>query len=209
MSTITQSMVPKGGCASFSCLPGSMEQPDTVSILIYEPNPDVKIADADIILVKGEPVRQEIKRTNHWLNTWGYFPLISIISGTYRMLLGVVNVIVHFIYAIFDPKHNSYHLDQMKLGIIHFLRGSVEILPVVGNGIIFVIDMIRVNKFEKQIYKKLEDSRASYHNTATLFVYGKQIDQMPLNEFEKKNEILNKTKKPTSIDYLNIFQNKV
>ncbi len=146
--------------------------------------------------------------TNCTLNNLGYIPGVSTITGCGRALLGIVHSIVHLATAIFDSKNRAKHLEEAKLGGKNIARGLVEMIPVIGNITMFVVDLKRTNKFEKQAEEVMNKNPNEYNNHITLFIYGNEIAKRPTNDVNKELAELAKTKKPSQSDLINIIQKK-
>nr|MBA2729050.1 hypothetical protein [Parachlamydiaceae bacterium] len=92
--------------------------------------------------------------SNTKLNLLGYIPAVSTISGLARALLGVVHTIVHLACSIFSD-HREHHLQEALLGAKNIVRGLVEAVPIIGNITMFVVDILRVNKYEKMAKEQI------------------------------------------------------
>jgi hypothetical protein len=147
--------------ATGGVLTGSQLRPDTYTISIKES--------------KGFSSSSSIASSNCTLNKLGYTPVVSTITGCGRALLGVIHSIVHLASAIFDAKNRAHHLEETKLGGKNIGRGLVEMLPIIGNITMFVVDLKRMNKFEKQAKEIMAQNPDDYNNHITLFAYGKEI----------------------------------
>ncbi len=73
----------------------------------------------------------------------------------------------------------------------------------------FVVDLKRMNHFEKQAKEIMEKNPSDYYNQTTLFIYGKEIVKRPNTEVNKQLAIIQKIRKPNEMDVVNIIQNKV
>ena len=62
--------------------------------------------------------------------------------------------------AIF-PKNREPHLQEASLGAKNIGRGLVEAIPVIGNITMFVVDLLRMNKFKKIAKEQIDKNKAS------------------------------------------------
>jgi len=122
-----------------------VQRPDTTTLIIL--NSD------------GWSSSTDITSTNCKLNRYGYRPIVSTITGLGRALLGIVHTIVHLVCAIFS-KNREHYLQEASLGAKNIGRGVVEAIPVIGNITMFVIDLLRMNKYEKVAKKHFEMNNA-------------------------------------------------
>jgi hypothetical protein len=95
----------------------------------------------------------------HWSNLCGYIPGIGTLTGFGRAFLGLVHLIVHLIKAFFDQMNRAGHLAEAALGFYSLIRGLIEMIPGVGTLILAPIDIYRVNKAEREYFKKLLGAR--------------------------------------------------
>jgi len=82
-------------------------------------------------------------------------------------------------------------------------------IPVIGNITMYVVDLKRMNHFEKQVREIQEKNPEDYKNQTTLFIYGKEIAKRPTSEVYEKLAIIQTIRKPNEMDVVNIIQNKV
>ncbi len=181
------------GFSATNLLPGSMQRPDTVTFIFSES----KGCSSSTNTGTGS--------TNCKLNTLGYIPVVSTITGLGRALLGIVHTIVHLVCAIF-PKNREHHLQEASLGAKNIGRGLVEAIPVIGNITMVVVDLLRMNKFEKMAKEHIGKNKAAYDNHAAMFIYGQEIAKRPMAEFNVEIEKLNR--KPTLADLEKIIRNQ-
>lgn len=85
-----------------------------------------------------------------FFNEGGCIPVVSTATGAFRMLLGTIHTIVHLVASIFDAKNRHRHLNEAWHGTKHVLRGTAEIIPIIGNIISAVVDIVREKRYEKQ-----------------------------------------------------------
>jgi hypothetical protein len=176
--------------ATGNLLTGSIQRPDTVTCRFSD-----KTARRNI---------SSTYSTNCTLNRLGYKPIVSTITGLGRALLGLVHTIVHLVCAIFS-KNKAHHIQEAKLGAKNIARGLIEAIPIIGNITMFVVDYLRMGKFEKMVAEQVNKNRASYDNQAVLFVYGKEFARRPIAEFNAEYENLSSSKKPTEDDLVQII----
>jgi hypothetical protein len=177
-----------GFSATGNLLPGSMQRPDIVTFMLLKPG------------------STQTGSTNCRLNLLGYIPVVSTITGLGRALLGLVHTIVHLACSIFS-KNRDHHLEEAKLGAKNIGRGLIEAIPVIGNITMFIVDLKRMNKFEKMAKDQIDKNKSAYNNQAVMFIYGQEIAKRPINEFNSEMEKLNK--KPTQADIERIIRNEV
>lgn len=158
-----------GFSATGNLLPGSMQQLDTATFITLEQQPD-----SDSI---------HIWSSTCMLNTLGYIPVVSTITGSGRAVIAVVHTVVHLVCSIFS-KNRNYHLKEAKLGAKHIIRGVIEATPVIGNIIVIMLDRVRINKFEKMAEKQINKNRDAYNNHIIMFIHGKEIAKCSIDEYK-------------------------
>ena len=75
--------------------------------------------------------------------------------------------------VLFLVKTEKNHLEEASLGAKNIGRGLVEAIPVIGNITMFVVDLLRMNKFEKIAKEQIDKNKAAYNNHATMFIGNK------------------------------------
>lgn len=175
-------------------LHGSMQRPDTVTFIFSETK-NIGFAST----------KELVGSTNCKLNQLGYIPVVSIITGLGRLLLAIIHTIVHLVCAIFS-KNREHHLQEASLGAKNIVRGLVEVIPIIGNITMFVVDLLRINKFEKMAKEHIERNKAAYNNQAVMFTYGQEIAKRPIAEFNV--EVAGLNRKPTQADVERIIRNQ-
>lgn len=83
------------------------------------------------------------------LNTLGYIPLVSNVSGAVRLIYGkvqIIGAIAGAIFAIISASNPILSLASYFIisGCLHIVRGCVEQVPVVGNLACFIYDVSRI-----------------------------------------------------------------
>ncbi len=186
-----------GFSATGNLLSGSVQQPDTVMFITskVDRSPDSLVAWS---------TSRSIESTNAKINLLGYIPVVSTITGLGRALLGVIHTIEHLAGAIFSD-HREHHLQETLLGAKNIVRGLVEAVPVIGNITMFVVDILRVNKYEKMAKEKIEKNKAAYNNHISMFIYGQEIAKRPIAEVMAEMEKLNR--KPSLVDLEKVIRN--
>lgn len=178
--------------ATGNLLPGSVERPDTLTFMFLRQD--------------GWSSEFNMGSTSCRLNTLGYIPVVSTISGLGRTLLGLVHTIVHLACSIFS-KNRDFHLEEAKLGAKNIGRGLVEAIPVIGNITMLIVDRVRMTKFEKMAADHIDKNKAAYNNHAVMFIYGQEIAKRPIAEFD--SEMNNLNREPTLADLVKIVRNEV
>jgi len=134
-------------------------------------------------------------------------PVVGTFTGAARALMGLIHSIVHLVRSIFDCGHFSFHMEQVKFGGFHTMKGLAEMVPLLGTAVGLVDSLWfdpnapltqKLSKDWKE--DKLEDK---YKNAVTLFANGKEVRSLAKEEFEKRAE---KFSKPTVSDLLEIFE---
>lgn len=92
----------------------------------------------------------------HWSNVCGVIPGVSTVTGIGRAILGLVHAIIHLVKAIFDKLNRKEHLIEAALGFYNLGRGVVEAFPLLGNIIVGIFDIYRLNKQQNAYDAKLE-----------------------------------------------------
>lgn len=93
----------------------------------------------------------------NWLNKCGMIPGVSTVTGLGRSFLGLLHTIVHLAKAIFDTKNRREHLSEAALGFYNLGRGIVEAIPVLGNSLVIIFDLCRLEKQEKAYAARMRD----------------------------------------------------
>jgi hypothetical protein len=83
------------------------------------------------------------------LNTFGYIPIISNLSGAVRLLYGkvqIIGAIAGTIFAIISVSNPVLSLASYFFvsGCMHIIRGCVEQIPIIGNWACFIYDVSRI-----------------------------------------------------------------
>jgi hypothetical protein len=178
--------------ATGNLLPGSLERPDTVTYRTCK--------------LLGRGTSTSITTAIHKLNLYGYIPVVSTFTGLGRALLGVVHTIVHLAASIFS-KHKNHHFQEAWLGAKNIGRGVVEAIPIIGNITMLIVDLLRVEKFEKMVMAKINLCPSNYNNCIAVFNDGQEIARSSPNEvcdeieglaWENKKVDLNKIISPST-----------
>lgn len=159
--------------ATGSFLSGSVLRPDLTTV-VFKENRSMRSAESSNHI--------ELSTKNSAWNRLGYLPLISTVSATGRILLGLVHTIVHLVCAIFT-KNRQNHLQEVILGGKNIGRGLVEVLPLIGNIGLFFMDLYRKSKFEKMA-KDYVQSHPKYNDCCFLFFNGKKTAKTTIKNFE-------------------------
>jgi len=175
-----------GFSATGNLLPGSVERPDTMTFLF----------------VKESGSSWTMGSTNCKLNTYGYIPGVSTITGIGRALLGIVHAIIHLACSIFS-QNRSHHLAEAFLGAKNIGRGLIEAIPIIGNITMFFVDIKRMNRFETMALDHVKN-KAEYKNQSILFVYGQEIAKQPTDKVTEKMNSFGR--KPTNVDLERIIR---
>lgn len=80
----------------------------------------------------------------HLLNKLGYIPVISTVTGLYRMLVGLALLVKSVACAIFDSKNAIQHRTEMAIAYLNIVRGFFELIPVIGNLFVLNLDLSRM-----------------------------------------------------------------
>ena len=179
--------------ATGNLLPGSILRPDIVT-LSFTP---FKFGGTTSKLCK--------------LNKLGYIPVVSTVTGLGRALLGLVHTIVHLACLIFSclpnfSKNRDHHLEEVILGAKNVGRGFIESIPVFGNITMLIVDLLRMNKFDKMAKDQFDKNNSAYTGQVTLFIYGQEIAKRPISEFY--SELSKLPSKPTLEDIIKIYRNR-
>lgn len=67
---------------------------------------------------------------NSFLNKCAKVPIIGIVAGVLRIVLGIIHTLGHLFAALFTQKRG--HLYHAAKGLCEILRGSIEALPIMG-----------------------------------------------------------------------------
>ena len=138
--------------ATFNILPGSKIHP-SIATVITDQNYDTQVSR---------------------LNTLGYIPLVSTITGCCRALLGIIHAIVHLVVAIFS-KDTAYHLGQAALGGRNIARGLIEMVPIIGNVALLGRDLVVAWKSTCEARKYAESHRDEVTGRSVLFVDNENV----------------------------------
>lgn len=72
------------------------------------------------------------------LNYPGYVPGLSSVTGVFRMVLGVIEMVVGAIFAALFCQ--SDEVGRIINGALNVFRGAVETVPILGNVILITYD---------------------------------------------------------------------
>ena len=141
-------------------LPGSIERPDIITFTMLKelgPNAPRPVWGDNNKMTNLD----DLYPCDAWshtckLNKLGYIPGVSTITGLGRSLLGIVHTIVHLAASVFSEKKGE-HLQEAGLGLKNIARGCVEVVPVAGNLIMYVIDSLRIIKAEENAIIKTQE----------------------------------------------------
>jgi len=92
----------------------------------------------------------------NWLNICGIIPGVSTVTGIGRAFLGLVHTIVHLAKAVFDKQNRNEHLNEAALGFYNLARGITEAIPVLGNLVVGIFDIYRLNKQQNAYDAKMK-----------------------------------------------------
>lgn len=154
-------------------LSGSMERPDILTLRLNTTTSFSK----STTLKRGQGSR---------FTRLSWIPLVSTVLGPCQALLGLVHTIGHF--AIFIFTKNQSDLEEVKLGAKNIVRGSIATLPIIGNIILFVFDIIRTIQVDYSIKRQIAKDPSKYDNCATLFFDGREVAKQPIGDFENKRK---------------------
>lgn len=102
-------------------------------------------------------VRGDIKSTKSercYFNIFGYIPVISTVSGVYRISLAIIHTIVHLACIIFKNQTNH---NEVQLGVQNIIRAMIEILPIL-NMTLIALDFFRIKNFEAMANKTVSET---------------------------------------------------
>ena len=116
----------------------------------------------------------------------GYFPIVSIGSGGYRTYVALAHSIHHLIGLIRESSHRKEHALEIWFGAKHVVLGLVEMVPIVGNVIIFILDAYRINTYVKMAQKYMEEN--SDTDQAIAFACGKRTYQKDMHHTMHKTK---------------------
>jgi hypothetical protein len=93
-------------------------------------------------------INQNLNNMDRTLNQAGVIPIVSTVTGAFRVAAGIVETVVGIAMGIFgvlgaifkDDGLLKQSSDHALNGLMNVLRGSVEIVPVVGNCIMFLVN---------------------------------------------------------------------
>jgi len=93
------------------------------------------------------------------LDTFSYFPVISTISGSVRMVTGVAEMLRALGRYVTGKREEL----GFKAGVKDFGRGIVEMVPVIGNIALGVFDCMPdiYNHFSKSEVEEVEEDKKS------------------------------------------------
>lgn len=151
--------------ATFNILPGSTINPSM----------------ATIIAQGGSYTDTQVSR---W-NNLGYIPVVSTITGLARALLGVIHSIVHLVMALFDGHNRAYHMEQVALGGRNIVRGSIEMVPIVGNLALFIRDLVVATKVPSAVRDYARKNPNEVHNRTVLFVDNENVASKSWDEMKQ------------------------
>ncbi|NGX53635.1 MAG: hypothetical protein K1000chlam4_00351 [Chlamydiae bacterium] len=75
---------------------------------------------------------------NCLLNNLAQIPVIGIVAGAFRVILGIIHTLGHLLAALITQKKG--HLYHAGKGVCESIRGLIEMLPIVGR--IFAWDRV-------------------------------------------------------------------
>jgi hypothetical protein len=112
------------------------------------------------------------------ISSLGRYPIINIFSGIYRSLLALVYIIYSILDKIFNKTNNC--IAQIKFGIDHFIRGLIEIIPIIGN--IYAAYAFKRNIVANKVdINTPPDIRQKQSSQYRLFYNKKEIANSPYN----------------------------
>jgi hypothetical protein len=170
-------------------LPGTIANPEHISF--YAPIET---------LVKYDPYLKNGFHIEHHVCAWnqlGYVPLLSIISGIIRAVLGLFHLLSSFAYGCLElnPIQQIY-VDEYLFALRHLYRGVIETIPFLGNAIAYHLDSLKNELLEIEMKKVAIDELA---DRALLFLDNRLEASLPLGEFNEK------IFKEEEVDYQTLF----
>ncbi|NGX41814.1 MAG: hypothetical protein K940chlam7_00088 [Chlamydiae bacterium] len=146
---------------------GGQGRPDAVQFVYTEKKDDKPIDNR--------------KGSNCTINQLGYIPVVSTFTGGCRALLSLVHTITHLVQAILHSEERHLHLEEAKLGGINIVRGSIEMIPIIGNITMLFIDLLRWLHWQKKIDAIPGKER---ENHLIKYIYGKEVSKRSIDELD-------------------------
>lgn len=135
------------------------------------------------------------------LNALGAIPVVSVITGISRVLLGIIHTIVHLVTAIFTNR--EHHLNEAWWGLKNIGRGCIEVVPLIGNLTILLLDGFAIRGYEKIANEKIQKSD---EGQVVLFSDGEEMGKLPIADYGKAIAALGR--EPTSSEKEDIILKK-
>lgn len=115
-------------------------------------------------------------------NKLGYTPLVSTITGCARALLGTIHTIVHLTLALFDAVNRNYHLQEVRFGGCHIVRGVAEMVPILGNLYSLGTDLLLASQIDKQVGEYRTQHHQDCENHVLVFYDGELAGRKSFDE---------------------------
>lgn len=102
-----------------------------------------------------------LNNVDYGLNRAGEIPIVSTFTGTFRIALGIAETIAAIAMAIFGIIPllfgNTYLWencgDHVLNGLMNVLRGSVEVIPLVGNLIMMAVNRSNIFRYGSHVFR--------------------------------------------------------
>lgn len=91
------------------------------------------------------------------LDEYGYYPGISTISGAYRIIKAITEIIQDLFKTIIFRHPPLWTAKKIIKNVKYIVRGSIEMVPLVGNIIVYAHDRLKIQRIEKEIEKEYGD----------------------------------------------------
>ena len=112
-------------------------------------------ADIGTVLVIGDGGRKRtICSAVNERNAAGYVPIYSTFLGAYQVCSSLANIVRAVASAILGQQSPSQTFESLRNNSILIGRGFCEIVPILGNLLIYKIDQMRISAIEGEIKHK-------------------------------------------------------
>ncbi len=122
---------------------------------------------ASVILVGRETNGDPVFRVS-WFTYWGYTPVISVVSGKIQALLALGSAVYTLVEIFFFFQYTRANFYLLGVEALNFLRGLVQIVPFVGNAIIFAIDLQNVKENLREEFTSRFPRYEDHWNSTTI-----------------------------------------
>jgi len=136
-----------------------------------------------VLLYRPGPIQVDIHVDTYYnrFTYIDYIPVVGIISGLTKILFGSIHALGYTTLYFYKNDNKERNYIEIQLGIKNVVKGCILMLPVIGNIIVYLGDMYKINQAIQQIREKCPIRP----NRAILYEHGQETGQHTIEEYEQ------------------------